>query len=40
VAGLIAYGLFRWRMWRAGRGFNLNPFPAGSFSRHGSPFRR
>jgi hypothetical protein len=40
VAGLVAYGLFRWRMWRAGRGFNLSPFPAGSFGRHGNPFRR
>jgi len=44
AAGLLAYGLFRWRLWRAGRAFTPGAFPFGSFSRQGStsgnPFRR
>jgi hypothetical protein len=40
AAGLLAYGLFRWRLWRAGRPFTPGAFPWGSLGRQGNPFRR
>ncbi len=38
VAALVAYGLFRWRLWRSGRPFTPGSF--GPFGRQGHPFGR
>jgi O-antigen/teichoic acid export membrane protein len=40
AAGLLAYGLFRWRLWRSGVRFTPGMFQASSFGRQGNPFRR
>ena len=39
AAGLLAYGLFRWRLWRAGVRFTPGSPPPGRFGQ-GNPFRR